>query len=271
MWEEGDYIPIARLPPSQWLLHSDGQRWEPFECFINYEGQRHKTVSTDHNFWRERKAEPDSNRGPSAYQPNALPLGQTGSNRVKCYVRIFIFRCTLVVVSTGWHYSYQRPTEFPRRDNDDILIREKKVQAALVDRDNELFFITSAPASHLPIVFVCVFICLALLEKAWSKHMNVKTTTTTPLFIRTKTQRANFRGNSLYQPSKTTLEEECNGENWAVELGHLSAFDWGMLFWKTTYFYWKFAHVLFCLKIFIIIYLERQQMRALSAKIPFFC
>ena len=36
-------------------------------------------MSTDHNFWRERRAEADSNRGPTAYQPNALPLGQTGS------------------------------------------------------------------------------------------------------------------------------------------------------------------------------------------------
>ena len=33
----------------------------------------------DHNFCRERRAEADSNRGPSAYQHNALPLGQTGS------------------------------------------------------------------------------------------------------------------------------------------------------------------------------------------------
>ena len=33
----------------------------------------------NHNFWRERKVEADSNRGPSVYQPNALPLGQTGS------------------------------------------------------------------------------------------------------------------------------------------------------------------------------------------------
>ena len=39
----------------------------------------HKTVSTDHSFCRERRAEADSNRGPSAYQPNALPLGETGS------------------------------------------------------------------------------------------------------------------------------------------------------------------------------------------------
>ena len=36
-------------------------------------------MSTDHNFWKERRAEADSNRGPSAYQANALPLGQTGS------------------------------------------------------------------------------------------------------------------------------------------------------------------------------------------------
>ena len=48
--------------------------------FINCEGQSHNTVSTDHNFWRERRAEAVSNRGPSAYQPTALPLGQTGSH-----------------------------------------------------------------------------------------------------------------------------------------------------------------------------------------------
>ena len=34
-------------------------------------------------FWRERRAEAVSNRGPSAYQPNALPLGQTGSQEEK--------------------------------------------------------------------------------------------------------------------------------------------------------------------------------------------
>ena len=47
--------------------------------FHNCEGQSHKTVSADHKFWSERGTEADSNRGPSAYQPNALPLGQTGS------------------------------------------------------------------------------------------------------------------------------------------------------------------------------------------------
>ena len=51
-----------------------------FNVSVGSDGQSHKTVSTNHNlFWRERRAEAVSNRGPSAYQPNALPLGQTGS------------------------------------------------------------------------------------------------------------------------------------------------------------------------------------------------
>ena len=45
--------------------------------FHNCEGQSRKAVSTDHNFWSERRAETDLNQGPSVYQPNALPLGQT--------------------------------------------------------------------------------------------------------------------------------------------------------------------------------------------------
>ena len=49
----------------------------------------HKTASTDHNFGRERRAEADSNRGPSAYQPNALPLGQTGSHQKQKAVFLF--------------------------------------------------------------------------------------------------------------------------------------------------------------------------------------
>ena len=52
-----------------------------FNVSVGSDGQSHKTVSTNHNLfeWRERRAEAVSNWGPSAYQPNALPLGQTGS------------------------------------------------------------------------------------------------------------------------------------------------------------------------------------------------
>ena len=39
----------------------------------------HRTVSTTTTFSRERTAEAESSRGPADDQPNALPLGQTGS------------------------------------------------------------------------------------------------------------------------------------------------------------------------------------------------
>ena len=53
-------------------------RWAAMRAilmFRNCEGQSQR---------RERRAETDSNRGPSAYQPNALPLGQTGSLLLVC-------------------------------------------------------------------------------------------------------------------------------------------------------------------------------------------
>ena len=61
-------------------------RWAAMRAiliFHNCEGRSHKTVSTGHNFWREKRVEADSNRGPSAYQPNAVPLGQTGSRPLR--------------------------------------------------------------------------------------------------------------------------------------------------------------------------------------------
>ena len=36
-------------------------------------------LSTNHNFWKEGRAEEESNQSSSAYQPNALLLGRTGS------------------------------------------------------------------------------------------------------------------------------------------------------------------------------------------------
>ena len=51
--------------------------------FHNCKGQTDKSVHKP-PFWRERRAEEVSNRGPSAYQPNALPLGQTGSQFLYC-------------------------------------------------------------------------------------------------------------------------------------------------------------------------------------------
>ena len=62
-----------------------------FDVSVGSDGQSHKTVSTNHNLFEE-KGEPEavSNRGPFAYQPKALPLGQTGSQKYIYYI-LYIF------------------------------------------------------------------------------------------------------------------------------------------------------------------------------------
>ena len=76
--EEGDYYTYTVTTRMISAL-----RWAAMRAILMFhycEEQSHKTVPTDHNFWRERRAEADLNRGPSAYRPNALLLGQTGSH-----------------------------------------------------------------------------------------------------------------------------------------------------------------------------------------------
>ena len=50
-----------------------------FSVSLSMRDKVKKTMSTDHHLWRQKRAEAESNRGPSAYQPNAWPLGQIGS------------------------------------------------------------------------------------------------------------------------------------------------------------------------------------------------
>ena len=51
-----------------------------FNVSVGSDGQSHKdSVHKPQPFRRELRAEEVSNRCPSAYQPNALPLGQAGS------------------------------------------------------------------------------------------------------------------------------------------------------------------------------------------------
>ena len=54
-----------------------GNDGSPFNVLLIVRGKVTKTVSTNHKFWRERRAAAQSNRGVSAYQPNAVALGQT--------------------------------------------------------------------------------------------------------------------------------------------------------------------------------------------------
>ena len=86
--EEGDYIPITihchNQNDSCIKVGSDESH---FNVSVGSDGQSHKTVSTNHNL------------GPSAYQPNAVPLGQNGS-RVDIPLEEFIY---LVAFSLACH------------------------------------------------------------------------------------------------------------------------------------------------------------------------
>ena len=69
--------------PPEWFLHYDGQRWEPSNVSLIVRDKVTRlcpqtTTLFFFFFFFDEKGEP--NRGPSAYQPNALPLDQTGSH-----------------------------------------------------------------------------------------------------------------------------------------------------------------------------------------------
>ena len=59
---EGDYIPIATLSPAlRWAAMSH------FNVSVGSDGQSHKTVSTNHNFFEEKGE-------PKRYRSEVLPL-----------------------------------------------------------------------------------------------------------------------------------------------------------------------------------------------------
>ena len=79
-WGGGDVIYLSLHCRHQNSCFKMGSDESHINVSVGSDGQSQKTVSTNHNlFWKERRAEAVSNRGPSAYQPNALPLGRTGS------------------------------------------------------------------------------------------------------------------------------------------------------------------------------------------------
>ena len=68
---KGKTVPNATLSPPEWFCIE----------FMNHEGKSPKTVSINHNFWREKTAK--SNQGPCAYLYSTLPLGQISCQMYK--------------------------------------------------------------------------------------------------------------------------------------------------------------------------------------------
>ena len=82
--EEGDYIPIAiHCHHQNDFCIKAGSDESHFNVSVGSDGQSHKTG--------ERRAEAVLNRGPSTYQPNALPLGQTVLGRLLAFIQSLIY------------------------------------------------------------------------------------------------------------------------------------------------------------------------------------
>ena len=77
---EGNYIPIATLSPPK----SSALRWaamRAIRCFIIVRDKRSQDSVHRPQLLKRKESRSGFNRDPSAYQPDALPLGQTGSPR----------------------------------------------------------------------------------------------------------------------------------------------------------------------------------------------
>ena len=80
--EEGDYIPIATRHQQNDSCIKMGSDESYFNISLIVRDKVTRQCPQTTTF-EERRAEAESNRGPSADQPNALPLGQTGSPRAR--------------------------------------------------------------------------------------------------------------------------------------------------------------------------------------------
>ena len=65
--EGGQTIPKTTLSPPDWFCIKMGSDVSHLSVSLIVRGKDHKTVSLNHNFWRERKSETESNQRPSAY------------------------------------------------------------------------------------------------------------------------------------------------------------------------------------------------------------
>ena len=78
-WGKREAMPIASLSPAEWFCIQMGSDESHFNVLFSVKCKVTKTFHNPELLKREERAEEESNRGP-ACQPNALPLGQTGSH-----------------------------------------------------------------------------------------------------------------------------------------------------------------------------------------------
>ena len=77
MWGRGRLYTYRYTVTTRMKLDSDESHFNV--SLIVRDTKSQDSVHKPQPFWRKRRAEAESNRGPSAYQHNALPLGPAGS------------------------------------------------------------------------------------------------------------------------------------------------------------------------------------------------
>ena len=107
----GGTVPNATLlPPEGFCMQmSSGLNRRNFSLIVE-EHIHNQTVSMNHRFFREKNRS-RWNRGPSVYQPSALPLGQTGSNLTDQHVHSYCVGLTMYLclcASDGGHCCLMR-------------------------------------------------------------------------------------------------------------------------------------------------------------------
>ena len=130
-------------------------RWAAMRAILTFQYWKWWTKSQDsvHKpqlFWKERRAEAVSNRGSSAYQPNALPLGQTGSHsRRMAAIRFYLLsrrqfstppkssrartdkRTARATGNTRYRYSKNGPLDHKMADNCVSLARTNTLSSTI--------------------------------------------------------------------------------------------------------------------------------------------
>ena len=130
-----------------------------FNVSVGNDGQSQKTVHKPQPFCRERRAEAVSNRGPSAYQPNALPLGQTGTQALLALSCCFTCTEARWPIRDGDRVGRGRESERLDRGN-----RRKKT-GETVDRRQNNGSVKAVSPRHCPATCAmrnCCFNCCAV-------------------------------------------------------------------------------------------------------------
>ena len=164
-------------------------------------------------FWRERRAE-----GPSAYQPNALPLGQTGSQGTVCHHGDYLCNRMYCMCSGTWPFNLFIPVVLSFSYSGESRTGSRRHSQAKFKKKKE-HYRTTIPSIISPSFFA----------KAWHHRASLAVADVVPDLsgdIKQKWAGQNqlFKGTAIYVNCfGRTMLYMCTECNISVNLYHVSA------------------------------------------------